>query len=359
MATKRLTGDLAQTTVGINPGIAIPGGATQVLGLTDWAITIKTKSIDGSTTDDDAWEDWLPSMSSWTAKAKFCYLMGDPSQMTNILQAILGDGRRTSSEWNFFLDSESGDDSFSGQAFISGLGISSIIGRTISMDVTLQGRGPLNLRNQAGFLAALVHAGGKVTKFRSVTLGGYTMEVTWSEFVPTSVLPDDAVIQGIYPVFIGSGIFDICFQNITYGDPLAPGGSPPRGGGFANPFDTNVISPGASFASTEFWGAQVGADSIGTSLSLLSAQQIRMAINSSLLRIPPPFLNDEMTATDVGYAILYTSSAPVTDPFMPPPFAVPPGQGLAWAVPLAVSAVADDGQGNTGTAVGNSSLVVE
>jgi len=355
MAVKRLTGDLAQTTVGINPGIAIPG-ASQVLGLTDWTMTIKQKAIDASTTDDDAWEDWLPSMSSWTAKAKYVYLMGDPSQLTNIIQASIGTGRRTSSQWNFFLDSTSGDDSFSGQAFISGLGISSIIGRTVTMDVTLQGRGPLNLRNQAGFLAALVHAGGKVTKFRSVTLGGYTMEVTWSQFVLADVLPDDAVIQGIYPVFIGSGIKDSCFQNITYGDPLAPGGSPPRGGGFANPFDTNDITPGASFASTEFWGAQVGADSIGTSLSLLSAQQIRMAINSSLLLAP---ITDEMTATDVGYAILYTSSTPVTDPFMPPPFAVPPGQGLAWAVPLAVAAVADAGQGVTGTAVGNSSLVVE
>jgi hypothetical protein len=40
---------------------------------------------------------------------------------------------------------------------------------------------------------------------------------------------------------------------------------------------------------------------------------------------------------------------------MPPPFAVPSGQGLAWALPLAVAPVAEDGQGNTGTAVGTAS----
>lgn len=33
-------------------------------------------------------------------------------------------------------------------------------------------------------------------------------------------------------------------------------------------------------------------------------------------------------------AITYTSAAPVIDPLNPPPFAIPGGSGLAWALPL-------------------------
>jgi hypothetical protein len=348
MATKRLTGDLAQTTVGINPGILVPGLATQVIGLTDWAITIKQKSIDGSTTDDDAWEDWLPSMSSWTAKAKFCYLMGDPSQLTNIIQATIGTGRRTSSEWNFFLDSESGDDSFSGQAFISGLGISSIIGRTISMDVTLQGRGPLNLRNRAGLIASLVLPTGHATKVASNVLGGYSWGAIWSTFVPVSILPPDAVIVGIYPVIIASGVFDICFQNLFYSAEFVGGfGSGTTGIPFTSPYGTGAISPGATFASTEFTAV-----SIGTSLALLAGQKIAVTIDSSLLNSS---IDDSITTTGLGFAIYYTSATPITDPLMPPPVTVPAGQGVAWAVPFNVDLVMEAGR-TEGTTVAAAAL---
>jgi hypothetical protein len=351
MPTKRLTGDLAQTSVGINPGIAIPGGADQVIGLTDWTMTIKTKSIDGSTTDDDAWEDWLPSMSSWTAKAKFVYLMGEPSQMTNIIQATIGTGRRTSSQWNFFLDSESGDDSFSGQAFISGLGISSIIGRTVTMDVTLQGRGPLNLRNLASFHASLVLPAGHATKGQSHPLSGYTWGAIWSEFVLCGFLPDDAVIQGIYPVIIASAVVDICFQNLAYGvgvSEIGLGGGL-TGAGFSFPFGT-LPMPGSTFASTEFW-----AGSIGTSLSALAGQKIGMSINSSLSDGGP--LSDEISTTGLGFAISYISAAPAIDPLLPPPFAVPAGQGLVWALPFSVELLGPPSTWGTSTA--NAALAEE
>jgi hypothetical protein len=350
MPTKRLTGDLAQTSVGINPGIAIPGGADQVIGLTDWTMTIKTKSIDGSTTDDDAWEDWLPSMSSWTAKAKFVYLMGEPSQMTNIIQATIGTGRRTSSQWNFFLDSESGDDSFSGQAFISGLGISSIIGRTVTMDVTLQGRGPLNLRNQASFLASLVLPSGAFTKTFSVPLGSRNWGAIWSGFTLVDSLPGDAVITAIYPTIIASAVHDFCLQYLMYGS-VADGG---LGGGlsgaqFTVPFATGFVSPEASFASTQFTAA-----SIGTSLSDLIGQKIGVAINSSLLTSGL----EEMFVTGLAFAILYTSATPVINALMPPPVTVPSGQGMALALPFGAVDLLGPPSGD-GTAVATPALSEE
>jgi len=326
MATKRLTGDFAQTTVGLNPGVTIPGLATQVIGLTEWTMTIKQKSIDASTTDDDAWEDWLPSTSSWTVKAKFVYLMGDPSQLTNIIQATIGEGRRTSSEWNFFLDSESGDDSFSGQAFISGLGINSIIGRTVTMDVTLQGRGPLNLRNRTGFDSSLVLPSARATKTSSATLSAYNFGAIWNSFNLVSQLPPDAVIMAIYPVIIADGVKDACLQWLNYGA-VEDGGI---GGGLrGNGFNIPTPPPQATFTSTEFTDA-----SIGTALSALVGQRIGFAVDSSLLLSGP--LLDAMNVTGLGFAVYYNSAAPLTDPLMPPPVTVPAGQGVGWALPFGV-----------------------
>jgi hypothetical protein len=346
MATKRLTGDLARTTVGINPGIDAPG-ATQVIGLTDWTMTIKQKSIDASTTDDDAWEDWLPSMSSWTAKAKYVYEMGDTSQMTNIIQATIGTGRRTSSQWNFFLDSESGDDSFSGQAFISGLGISSIIGRTVTMDVTLQGRGPLNLRNLASFHGSLVLPAAHATKNQSHPLSGYTWGAIWDSFdLITTPLPTDAAIQAIYPVIILSAVKDICLQWLSYGGVSEV----PIGGGLTGTLFNVPPIPEATFASTEFTDV-----SIGASLSVLAGKKIGAAMNSSANNSGP--LTDAMTVTGVAFAIDYISSAPTIDTLMPPPIAVPSGHGLTWALPSGVTLVGPPS--GWGTVTANATLADE
>jgi hypothetical protein len=206
----------------------------------------------------------------------------------------------------------------------------------------LQATGPRQTSN--GYL----NATGALTKFRSVTLGGFAMVVTWSDFSVPAIrpLPNDAVILGIYPVIIASGNYDICFQDMTYGPPSS---TLPAGGPFTNPYNTNPITPGASFGSTEFWGP-----SIGAALALLANQQIAMAIDSSLLN---GSITDSMDATGVGFAVYYASAAPRVDATMPPPFAVPAGQGLAWALPFAVTALAEDGQGNTGTAVGTAAVL--
>lgn len=394
MGIKRLTGDFAQTTIGANAGInadtsvtitadttagsdllanvsslsgLVPGqdiagagipagttlasldpltlsanatatasgvsltvtGATQVLGLTDWTMTIKVKTVDATTTDDDAWEDSLPSSSSWTAKAKYVYLMGDPSQMVHIIQAMIGTGRRLSSQWNFFLDSESGDDSFTGQAYISGLGISSVIGRTVTMDVSLQGRGPLNLRNQGTFRAALQVPTGQAKKFSSNPFIGNAWGAVWSNFVLCDLLPSDAVIKGIYPVIIASGVEGVII-GLTHGGSSFPDVSQ------------------ATFASTEFTDV-----SIGTSLSDLAGREISMFLDSSLFL---GGLTAELDVTGVGYAIYYESATPTTDNLMPPPNAVPAGQGLAWALPFAVRLLGDGS--SVGTNVATTALVV-
>lgn len=190
-----------------------------------------------------------------------------------------------------------------------------------------------------GTSASWINAAGAISKFRSVTLGGYGATATWSNFSgPIRGLPADAVIQGIYPVIVASATFDIAFQNLTYGNPAAPASTPPYGPSpFTNPFSTNPITPGASFSSTEFYGP-----SIGASLSVLAGQLVTITISSSLLVNPT---TDAMAATGVGYAIYYTSAAPYTDPLMAPPFTVPSGQGLAWSVPLSAVATADPATG--------------
>jgi hypothetical protein len=292
-------------------------------------MTIKVKTVDATTTDDDAWEDSLPSSSSWTAKAKYVYLMGDPSQMVHIIQAMIGTGRRLSSQWNFFLDSESGDDSFTGQAYISGLGISSVIGRTVTMDVSLQGRGPLNLRNLGTFRAALQVPTGQAKKFSSNPFIGNAWGAVWSNFVLCDLLPSDAVIKGIYPVIIASGVEGVII-GLTHGGSSFPDVSQ------------------ATFASTEFTDV-----SIGTSLSDLAGREISMFLDSSLFL---GGLTAELDVTGVGYAIYYESATPTTDNLMPPPNAVPAGQGLAWALPFAVRLLGDGS--SVGTNVATTALVV-
>jgi hypothetical protein len=144
------------------------------------------------------------------------------------------------------------------------------------------------------------------------------------------------VIQGIYPVIIASGNYDICFQQLVYGVDVVFHGNP-----FTFPYNTDPITPSASFASTEFYGP-----SIGATLADVSGQEILISLSSSLLEDP---ITDSLSVTGVGFAIYYTSATPTTDPLMPPPFAVPAGQGLTWSVPLAVAL---DFNAVTGTASG-------
>lgn len=67
-------------------------------------------------------------------------------------------------------------------------------------------------------------------------------------------------------------------------------------------------------------------------------------------------LTAELDVTGVGYAIYYESATPTTDNLMPPPNAVPAGQGLAWALPFAVRLLGDGS--SVGTNVATTALVV-
>jgi hypothetical protein len=189
-----------------------------------------------------------------------------------------------------------------------------------------------------------VNATGVATKVRSTGLGSRNWGAIWGNFSlpPLRTLPSDAGIIAIYPVIIASAIHDFCLQFLMYGS-VGEGG---LGGGlsgtqFTVPFNTGFISPEASFASTQFTDI-----SIGTSLSVLVGQQIGFAIDSSLFT--GGF--EEMTVTGVGYAIYYRSGSPKIDPLMPPPFAVPAGQGVAWALPFSVALLGDGGTEGTSVA---------
>jgi hypothetical protein len=120
----------------------------QVIGLSEWTIDFKLKTADATTTDDSAWESSLPSTKSWTAKAKYIYLEGDPSQIAQI-RAVLAQTPSVAMKWNFFPDPVNGDDGFSGMAFIDGITWNSGIGKIVGQDVSLKGTGPLTTITQA------------------------------------------------------------------------------------------------------------------------------------------------------------------------------------------------------------------
>lgn len=131
----RLTGDLAQTSVGVT------GSQSQVLGLMEWTIDRKLKVVDSTTTDDAGDETSLASTRSWTVSAKFAYLDGDTSQATNILNAI--SSAQTATQWNFFPDAVTGRGAWYGKAFVDSYKLAGGVGKVFALDVTLKGTGPL------------------------------------------------------------------------------------------------------------------------------------------------------------------------------------------------------------------------
>jgi len=134
-ATTRLTGDLAQTSVGAT------GSQTQVLGLVDWEINRKVKSVECTTTDDAGEEFSLPSTRSWRATAKYAYLDQDPSQLAQILNAI--SSGQTVLEWNFFPDAVTGRYSWKGSAYVDSFKLGGGVGKEFGLDITLVGVGVL------------------------------------------------------------------------------------------------------------------------------------------------------------------------------------------------------------------------
>jgi hypothetical protein len=176
-----------------------------------------------------------------------------------------------------------------------------------------------------------VNASGSAWMNVSRPLGQHEIGVLWSNFsMPT--LPSDSAIQGMYPVVVASATHDQA-SGLSIASAPGQGITPSPGGGFILPFSPS----GLTFTSTEFYGATMGTD-----LTALAAQTVLMELVCSL------FLDNMMDACDVtavGIAVLYTSATPVIDPSITPPFAVPPGQGLAWSVPGTVANNGPAGQG--------------
>lgn len=170
--------------------------------------------------------------------------------------------------------------------------------------------------------AGMATSAGTVAISNGHPLGNPAWYVLWSDFalVPGVELPPDAVIQGIYPVMVGSNNSDAIPDN-RFGVGLIP-----WFGGVGTPF----ITPTVPYATTEMYFAT----SIGNTLSALNGQQMVVSLGATLAN---PFTGS-MTVSSLGFAIYYTSAAPFTDPTIAPPFAVPSGQGLAWAMPFSVVA---------------------
>lgn len=134
---KKPLGDLAQTSVGLAGGTQ-----TQVLGLAEWTIDWKRKTVEATTTDDAQYESSLPSTKSWTGKAKYMFIDQEDSQEDVILAAI-DSVMEDPANWNFFPTVAEGRNAFTGKAIIDGITLTSGMGKVVGLDVSLKGTGPL------------------------------------------------------------------------------------------------------------------------------------------------------------------------------------------------------------------------
>jgi predicted secreted protein len=134
-AATRLTGDLAQASVGVT------GSEAQVLGLMEWSIDKKVKTLESTTTDDAGHENALVSTDSWDVSAKFAFIDSDTSQATNIFNQC--NSAQSALQWNFFPKPELGRGAFSGKAYVTGYKIAGGVGKIFALDVTLKGVGAL------------------------------------------------------------------------------------------------------------------------------------------------------------------------------------------------------------------------
>jgi hypothetical protein len=171
-----------------------------------------------------------------------------------------------------------------------------------------------------------------IAKIGSSPLTGLAVSTTVGKFV-SYTLPDDAVVQAIYPVanlaggmYNGNG-YAVYGKNLDF---LYDGGFSGDFAGF----------PGFNGSASSFNYQAVG-HNLGTDLSVLN--QLMMGISTANSAAygqqcwafgglyPSP--NEDTVGAACGCAIYYTSETPHQDTFMEPPYPVPPGQGLAWALP--------------------------
>jgi hypothetical protein len=177
-----------------------------------------------------------------------------------------------------------------------------------------------------GTAGGWVNASGAVGYSISRPLGNNFASLLWSNWVfVSSKLPADAVIQGIYPTLICSGTYDVAAPSLYQGYSL-PYGAILGSVAFTIPFGGTQGAPLADFPSTI-----VTAPSLGTTLAVLNNFNIEVMLSTSL---SADGLDSNITVSEVGAAIYYTSATPTTDTQMTPPFAVPAGQGVAFSLPI-------------------------
>jgi len=152
------------TIIGFGGGVTMSANATatgvatviaaaevQVVGLNEWSIDWKRKTVDATTTDDSAYESSLGSTASWTAKAKYIFYDGEASQLDFILAAIMSP--QAPQKWNFFPDYANSDIIWTGLAFVDGIPITAGVGKIVGLDVSLKGTGPLTIGSQSAPIA--------------------------------------------------------------------------------------------------------------------------------------------------------------------------------------------------------------
>ena len=122
-------------------------GETQVIGLSEWSIDWKRKTVDATTTDDDTYESSLASTASWTVSSKYMYIDGDTSQANYILATI--NTAQAAVPWNFFPTIAQGRMAWTGKAYVDGIKLGSGMGKVVGLDVSLKGTGPLTMVAQA------------------------------------------------------------------------------------------------------------------------------------------------------------------------------------------------------------------
>jgi hypothetical protein len=134
------TGDLAELSTGLT------GAEVQVIGLMEWTIKWKRKTVESTTTDGAGYANKLGSTADWSATAKFAYVDGDASQ--GAIRAAITALQTSSQKYNFFNAPTTGRDSYSGNGVLTGIDLSTGVGKIFGMDLTIEGDGPLNILPQ-------------------------------------------------------------------------------------------------------------------------------------------------------------------------------------------------------------------
>lgn len=176
------------------------------------------------------------------------------------------------------------------------------------------------------------NAFGSAAVMVSRPLGTNFFGARWENFRLSGVLPAMVNIRGIYPVIVASAVSDAAIAYLKYGTGLGLA-NPTPGTGFTLP-----SAPSGTYAATEWYGP-----SIGTDLSVLTGQEIMALLNVSLFL---DGLTDAIDVFAVGFAVYYDDeSPPAGSPQIPPPFSIPAGQAVAWALPSTSSETGSGGQG--------------